>query len=177
MALVSQKHPSWRGYLCLVVIGGEDSSDSAQVDAEMAYLRGIEAELGLEDLVTFAGAQDQDLLPYYYSAAQVVVVPSHYESFGMVALEAMACGTPVIASDVGGLPYTVQDGKTGYLVPQGDPEALAEKIALVLSNPALARQLGTNGRTFAQDYRWELIASQVDQLYQRTLSPHSVRGG
>ncbi len=177
MALVSQARPAWRGHLCLVVIGGDASPDPTHTDGEMAYLRRLEAELGLEDLVTFGGAQAQDLLPYYYSAAQVVVVPSHYESFGMVALEAMACGTPVIASDVGGLSYTVQDGETGYLVPNGNSQALAEKIALVLSNRALARQLGANGRAFAQNYRWELIASQVDQLYRQVLSPPKVDSG
>ncbi len=68
---------------------------------EMARLHQLRADLGIEDLVTFLGKRDQDLLPYYYSAAELVVMPSHYESFGMVALEAMACGTPVIASRVG----------------------------------------------------------------------------
>lgn len=173
MALVSAEHPHWRGQLCLVVIGGESDSDAAPRDVEMAYLKRLEAELGLEDLVTFAGAKAQDLLPYYYSAAHLVVIPSHYESFGMVALEAMACGAPVIASDVGGLSYTVQDGKTGFLVPHGDPRALAEKIALVLANRGLGRQLGANGRALAQDYRWELIASQVDALYRGMLPPTS----
>ncbi len=175
MALVSEAHPAWRGHLCLVVIGGDADPDHAHSDPEMEYLRHLEAELGLEDLVTFMGAQSQDLLPYYYSAAQVVVIPSHYESFGMVALEAMACGTPVIASDVGGLSYTVRDGETGYLVRRGDPEALADKIAALLFNRVLAKKLGSNGRIFAQEYRWELIAHQIDQLYQEVLSSSKER--
>jgi len=177
MALVSEAHPEWRGNLCLVVIGGEANSDPTRRDAEMEYLRRLEAELGLGGLVTFAGPQRQDLLPYYYSAAQVVVVPSHYESFGMVALEAMACGRPVIASDVGGLSYTVQDGKTGYLVPRGDPQALADKITLVLSDRTLAGWLGSNGRAFAQGYRWELVVSQLDRLYQEVRSWHQAEQG
>ncbi len=79
--------------------------------------------LGLDDIVLFLGRRGQNTLPYYYSAAEVVVMPSHYESFGMVALEAMACGTPVIASRVGGLAHLVKDGETGFFVPAQDPEA------------------------------------------------------
>lgn len=177
MALVSEAHPAWRGHLCLVVIGGDADPDRAHSDPEMEYLRRLEAELGLEDLVTFMGAQSQDLLPYYYSAAQVVVIPSHYESFGMVALEAMACGTPVIASDVGGLSYTVRDGETGYLVRRGDPEALADRIAALLFNRALAKKLGSSGRAFAQEYRWDLIVHQIDRLYEEVLSSHRGESG
>jgi len=88
----------------------------------------LREELGINDLVLFLGAKDQDVLPNYYAAAEMVVMPSHYESFGMVALEAMAMGRPVIASEVGGLAYLVQDGVNGYHVPTRDPEALAERI-------------------------------------------------
>jgi D-inositol-3-phosphate glycosyltransferase len=93
-------------------------------------------------------------------------MPSHYESFGMVALEAMACGTPVIASKVGGLAYNVRDGQTGFLVPGGDPEALAARIRLLLKDHALRQQLGEQAAHWAQAYGWPVIASQIVDLYE-----------
>ena len=83
----------------------------------MPRLQALRQELNIHDVVVFLGAKDQNVLPCYYAAAEMVVMPSHYESFGMVALEAMAMGRPVIASEVGGLAFLVQDGLTGYHVP------------------------------------------------------------
>ena len=113
------------------------------------------------NLVTFLGAKDQDTLVYYYSAAEMVVMPSHYESFGMVALEAMACGTPVVASKVGGLAFNVQDGQTGFLVPDGDAEALADKIRLLLTDQELRRKMGRQAAHWAGRYGWPAIADQI----------------
>lgn len=101
--------------VCLCVVGGEAEDETP--DTEMARLRALRNDLGLENRVTFLGARDQDMLQYYYSAAEALIMPSDYESFGMVALEAMACGTPVIASEVGGLAFLVEDGVTGFHVP------------------------------------------------------------
>ena len=110
---------------------------------EMERLKAMREQVGLNDLVTFLGKRSQDTLPYYYSAAEAVVVPSHYESFGMVALEAMACGTPVVASQVGGLAFLVQDGVTGYTVPVDDPQALADRLTLLIQDPALRTSWAT----------------------------------
>ncbi len=120
----------------------------------------------MEDLVTFIGKRDQDSLPYYYSAAAIVVVPSHYESFGMVALEAMACGTPVVASQVGGLAFLVQDGLTGYHVPGDDPQAIAEKLTALLDTPGLREEMGERAAAYARGYSWEVPASQLVALYR-----------
>ncbi|MGB9299262.1 MAG: glycosyltransferase, partial [Anaerolineae bacterium] len=98
MALVLEKHTDLRDDICLCVIGGEPDADAADMDREMARLQDMRETLGIADVVAFLGKRAQPALPFHYYAAEVCVVPSHYESFGMVALEAMACGTPVIAS-------------------------------------------------------------------------------
>jgi D-inositol-3-phosphate glycosyltransferase len=108
-------------------------------------------------------------LPYYYSAAELLVMPSHYESFGMVALESMACGTPVVASRVGGLAFLVQDDVNGYSVPDGDIDALSEKITLLLRDPQHRQKLGQQAITYAQDYAWEKITARIADLYQELL--------
>lgn len=151
----------------LVVIGGEPNAAPEAMTAEMVRLRQLSRDLGLENLVLFLGKRGQDTLPYYYSAAEVVVMPSHYESFGMVALEAMACGTPVIASQVGGLAFLVRDGVTGYHVPDGEPDALCERLGLLLEDADLRRRLGSHAAQYAQNYAWEKIAAQIVGLYQR----------
>ena len=104
------------------------------------------------------------------SAAEAVVVPSQYESFGMVALEAMACGTPVVASQVGGLAYLVQDGITGYTVPVDEPDELARKLTSILEDPALHQRLGTQAIKVAQDYAWEKIAQKLLVVYEELLT-------
>ena len=121
----------------LAIIGGDPAASPQEMSAEMARLQKLCDDLAVGQTVVFLGKRDQDKLPYYYSAAELLVMPSHYESFGMVALEAMACGTPVIASEVGGLAYLVRDGETGFTIPDQEPEALCEKIAWLLSDHEL----------------------------------------
>ncbi len=143
--------------------------------AEMTRLQNLCDELAMGQTVVFLGKRAQDTLPYYYSAAEVLVMPSFYESFGMVALEAMACGTPVIASQVGGLAFLVKDGETGFHVPEGDPSALCDKLALLLGDHDLREKMGSTARTYAQGYRWERIADQVAQVYGKLLENHRSR--
>ncbi len=157
------------GRVCLAVIGGDaESASEAMNNADC--LDDLKARFDLSDLVVFLGSRAQDTLAYYYSAAEVCVMPSRYESFGMVALEAMACGTPVIASRVGGLMFTVQDGITGFLVPEGDPKALAAKLELILADPALRDRLGQQALVAARSFTWESVAERVAALYDRVLA-------
>lgn len=153
--------------VCLLVIGGEAEE---RADAEMERLRKMREQAGVEGLVTFLGKRGQDTLPYYYSAAEAVVVPSYYESFGMVALEAMACGRPVVASQVGGLAFLVQDGVTGFTVPVDEPEALAERLTMLLDDPALRARMGAQAAATAQEFRWERIAERILRLYENVLA-------
>jgi D-inositol-3-phosphate glycosyltransferase len=156
--------------VCLVVIGGDPDPNPENRNLEMERIKAMSEEAGLKDLVTFLGKRSQDSLPYYYSAAEAVVVPSHYESFGMVALEAMACGTPVVASQVGGLAFLVQDGVTGYTVPVDDPQALAIRLSLILQDHELRERLGSQALKVSHDYAWEIIADRMIELYNQLLS-------
>jgi D-inositol-3-phosphate glycosyltransferase len=150
----------------LAVIGGDPDASPEDMTAEMARIQQLCDELCMVKMVAFLGKRGQDTLPYYYSAAEVLVMPSHYESFGMVALEAMACGTPVIASQVGGLAFLVQDGVTGYTVPADDPDVLCKKLTLILVNKSLRRRLGDAAAEYAQNYDWEKIAQQILRVYE-----------
>ena len=170
MALLAADGASKQEDLSVIIVGGAPGAGAAQVRSELDRLQRLQAELGIDHLVTFMGAQNQDTLVYYYSAADVTVVPSHYESFGMVALEAMACGTPVIASKVGGLAFTVQDGQTGFLVPDRDPELLAAKIRSLLDDDDLRRRLGRQAEQWADRFGWPAIADQILGVYSQVQS-------
>jgi D-inositol-3-phosphate glycosyltransferase len=148
----------------LLIVGGEADEP---VDGHEADIRRRVDDLGLRDVVRFVGAQPQQVLRDYYVAADVAVLPSYYESFGMVALEAMACGTPVIASRVGGLATTVRDGVTGFLVPDGDAAALAERIESVAGDVDLRYRLGREGVQWAARHRWPCVAEAICREYAR----------
>jgi D-inositol-3-phosphate glycosyltransferase len=167
MALICQRRPDLLSNICVSIIGGDPSQSGQMENGEMARLQALRNELGIGELVTFLGAKDQDTLQYYYSAAEMVVMPSHYESFGMVALEAMACGTPVIASEVGGLAFVVRNGATGFHVPDRDPAALADKIELLLADEVLRMRLGRRAECWAESYGWPSIADRLVELFQK----------
>ena len=157
--------------LCVSIIGGEPEGTPETLSAEMFRLQQLCNQQGLGDLVTFLGRRGQNTLPYFYSAADVVVMPSHYESFGMVALEAMACGTPVIATQVGGLAFLVRDGVTGFHIPVDDPEALSDRLITLLDDHDLRNQMSQNAVEIAQNYAWETIAASMEKVYKDTLYP------
>jgi D-inositol-3-phosphate glycosyltransferase len=156
--------------VCLAIIGGDPDVSDEQMSAEMERLQALGESLGIDDLIMFLGRQDQDTLQYYYSAAEVVVVPSHYESFGMVALESMACGTPVVASETGGLAFLVKDGVTGFHVPTADSDALAGRLIELMEDSELREKLGRQASDYAKGFTWGIIADQILELYAAVLA-------
>ena len=171
LASLQEREPAKLDNVCVTIVGGDPWTPVP--DAEMQRLQIMSAELGLHDLVAFAGSRDQDLLPYYFAAAEMVVVPSHYESFGMVALESMAMGTPVIASRVGGLAHLVVDGYNGFLVPAGDAEALAGRIENLLDCEGCRARLSRQAQAYAQAYDWANIVERMQEVYADTLASES----
>ena len=170
MSCLNFREITSNGPILLTIIGGDPDVDPADMSVEMARLQKMCNDLCMGKMVIFLGKRGQDTLPYYYSAADVVVMPSHYESFGMVALEAMACGTPVIASQVGGLAFLVQNGVTGYHVPDDDPGELCGRLKQLLGDRELRETLGSQANSYAQEYAWEKIADQIVTLYKDILS-------
>jgi len=158
-----------RVYVCLSVVGGDPEKTAGAKDSEIRRLQGLREQYGLDDLVAFLGKRSQDTLPYYYSAADAVVMPSHYESFGMVALEAMACGTPVVASQVGGLAFLVQNGVTGFTVPVDEPDTLAERLTALVQDSQLRARMGKQAVKLAQEYGWGRIATQIIEVYKTVM--------
>jgi D-inositol-3-phosphate glycosyltransferase len=150
----------------LLIIGGDLDRTEAGQNSEINKLKRLTGSLEIKDMVTFLGAQRQDQLPYFYAAADMCILPSRYESFGMVALEAMACGTPVIASKVGGLASLIQNEMSGLLIPEGDEVSLAEKILLLLTNTSFKDTLGGEARNRALEFSWPVVTQQVLSLYQ-----------
>jgi len=144
----------------VLIVGGD-----ARAESEVAQLKQLATRLGVDHHISFVGAVEHEDLPLYYNAADVCVVPSYYESFGMVAVESMACGTPVVASRVGGLASTISDGETGYLIPWRCPEPFAERLELLLDNDELRASFGRAAREAVERFRWANVADAVAELY------------
>ena len=148
-----------RDGLQVVMIGG--STD----DSEVGRLKTLARKLGIGRHLVFPGAVRQDILPGYYSAADVCIVPSYYETFGLVAVEAMACGTPVIAARVGGLQATIVDGRSGYLVPWHCPEPYAERLETILGNESLRAAFGKAARESVVNLTWSNAVDNLLDVY------------
>jgi D-inositol-3-phosphate glycosyltransferase len=146
----------------LVVIGG---ASGAEGGVEVARIEKLAAELGVVDHLRFVEPQPHHLLSTWYRAADVVVVPSRSESFGLVALEAAACGVPVVAANVGGLRTLVADGRTGFLVDSRRPSDYAAAIERILEDPALAARFAADATVEAGQYRWSTTAARLRRLY------------
>jgi D-inositol-3-phosphate glycosyltransferase len=171
LGLLFFRHPEFRNDLCLLVVGGAlDPGDDAPETEKIQELRSLVHQHRMEANVSFVGSMDQQRLALYYAAADVCAVPSLTESFGLVALEAMACGIPVVGTRVGGLQMLIEDGDSGLLVPAGDYQALAESIARVLTDHRLRMHLGHGARDRAEHFTWRSVGDRVEALYARILA-------
>lgn len=156
----------------LMVVGGNSEQPDPVATPELGRLMALADELGIAQSVTFTGQRRRDQLRYYYSAANVFVTTPWYEPFGITPVEAMACGTPVVGTAVGGIKTTVVDGETGYLVPPDDPQALAERLAWLQRHPHIAQRMGWAGmRRAYQGYTWRHVAAQIANIYEDVIEP------
>ena len=155
----------------LMIVGGASGSDG---DSEVARIDAMIDHLGVCDRVRFVEPQPHFALSTYYRAADVLVMPSRSESFGLVALEAAACGTPVVAASVGGLRTLVDDGRTGYLIDERDASQYAEAIDRVLADPVHAAALGAAGAQQASRYPWSGLAARLRSVYSTLIAERSL---
>jgi D-inositol-3-phosphate glycosyltransferase len=146
----------------LLVVGGPSGPDGC---TELARVRALTHELGVADNVRFVPPQPHTELADFYRAADVCIVPSRAESFGLVALEAAACGTPVVAASVGGLRSLVDHGETGFLVDERDPAAYAVPVAMLLEDPELTAEIGARASARSRKYSWSITAARLRRLY------------
>ncbi|HLQ61257.1 MAG TPA: glycosyltransferase [Candidatus Acidoferrales bacterium] len=167
-ALVVREHPDVR-----LLVVGEDSHESEE--SEKARLRGIAAELGILDQVEFRGPIPQERLPAYYSAAEACLMPSYSESFGLVGLEAQACGCPVVASDAAGISSVVRDGLTGFLVGRAEPAEYADRLRRLLDQPAEAIQIGRRASLLAQRFSWSGTADRLEAAFRELGAGYQLR--
>jgi D-inositol-3-phosphate glycosyltransferase len=161
VARLLQRSPDRRSNLTVAIVGGPSGSDSFFPD----HLQGLAGSLRISDQVRFAPPVHQDELAQWYRAADVVVVPSYNESFGLVAIEAQACGTPVVAAAVGGLRTAVSHGESGLLVAGHDPHDYADAIATILDNDLARHTMSRNALAHAQQFGWSATASQMLEVY------------
>jgi glycosyltransferase involved in cell wall biosynthesis len=159
----------------LVVVGGAGDALDLDADPEVERLRGVIETEGIADRVVLAGRIEHDDLPAWYRSADVVVCAPWYEPFGIVPLEAMACGKPVVASRVGGLIDTVVEDGTGLHVPTRDPAAVAEALALLAGDPATRERYGRAGRHRTETrYSWDRVAAETARVYESLVAVSAV---
>lgn len=163
LRVLRDRAPQLLRKLHFMIVGGDPQSKN---DLEMNRLQDLSAKLGIDSLVSFVGAKEQAELPRYYAAATAVIMPSDYESFGMVALEAMSSGTPVIASQVGGLQFLVRDQETGFHIPAREPISLADCIVQLLNDPSNTAMMGQSAARAAKAYAWTEIAHRLLRVFE-----------
>ena len=156
-----------------LIVLGEDVRDGDESEKERLKL--VASASGVRDRVDFLGSVAHHELPYFYAAADVCVMPSYSESFGLVALEAQACGRPVVASGVSGLRSVVRDEVSGYLIDDHDPAIYAERIGRLLADPELAQQMGRRGRLLAQRFSWTRTADRLGNLFEGAIESSHAR--
>lgn len=151
----------------LIIVGGEMNDEDPRIAQEVERLSELAMQLNIHDRIQFVGRKGREVLRYYYSAADVFITTPWYEPFGITPVEAMACGTPVIGADVGGIKFSVQDGETGYLVPPKQPEAIAHRLMHLYDHPKLRETLSRQAVHRANTlFTWQKVADAIANLYQ-----------
>lgn len=168
VAVLLERDPALRERLVVPIVGGPSGSGLAKPEA----LHKLAARLGVCDVIRFQPPVDQARLADWYRAATVLVMPSYSESFGLVAIEAQACGTPVVAAAVGGLPVAVADGRTGFLVPGHDPRDYADALRRFVDHPHLADDLGAAAARHARGFGWGAAAADTAEVYAAAQQEH-----
>ena len=159
----------------LIVVGGNSDLPDPALTPEIGRLKAIAAEEGVERQVCFTGRRSREFLKLYYSAADLFCTTPWYEPFGITPLEAMACATPVIGADVGGIRFSVADGVTGALVPPNDPDAFAARAAELLRDPEALREMGRAGlRRVQAQFTWPKVARSIGAFYEQVLGVSEV---
>ena len=166
------RDPRVAGDLVLAIVGGPSGPDKG---VEVARLMELASALGVSERVMWFAPQPQSKLVDFYRAADVALVPSRSESFGLVALEAQACGTPVVAADVGGLPYAVEDGRTGFLVEGHDPGDHADRVLQILRDDRLQADLGVEAARQALRFTWDATTDEMVAVYDEVLETAGAR--
>lgn len=165
VARLLAERPGLRERIVVPVVGGPSGSGLAEPEG----LQKLAARLGIADVVRFMPPVGQDRLADWYRAASVLVMPSHSESFGLVAVEAQACGTPVIAAAVGGLPVAVRDGVSGVLVPGHDPADYTRALRRFADDPARSARMGEAAVRHARAFGWDAAATATADVYTAAL--------
>jgi D-inositol-3-phosphate glycosyltransferase len=171
VAVLVDADPSLRGRMVVPVVGGPSGSGLARPEG----LQKLASRLGIADLVHFRPPVGQDRLADWFRAASVLVMPSYSESFGLVAIEAQAAGTPVVAAEVGGLPVAVRHGETGFLVPGHEPAAYAEALRRFLDHPELVTGMGAAAARHARSFGWDTAAAATADVYTAAMHDHRRR--
>ncbi len=171
--MVKHHHISGR----LIVVGGESEDPDPDITPEIGRLKEIASQEGVAKKVIFTGRRDRNALKYYYSAADVFISTPWYEPFGITPIEAMACGTPVIGSNVGGIKYTVLDGETGYLIEPNDSKQLAGRLAYLYQNPEELACMSENAIRRANDFfTWEKVTEAIASVYEELTGETQLAG-
>ncbi|MGW6455370.1 D-inositol-3-phosphate glycosyltransferase [Streptomyces sp. NPDC055078] len=165
------REPALRSRLYVPIVGGPSGSGLAKPEG----LQKLACRLGIADIVHFHPPVGQEALADWFRAASTLVMPSYSESFGLVAIEAQATGTPVVAAEVGGLPVAVRDGRTGLLVPGHDPSDYARALSRLIDDPSLAARMGASAARHAESFGWDTAASATADVYTAAMCEYRRR--
>ena len=170
MKIIEVRNPHLK--VCLMIVGGDVSQHKQLWTKELQKLEDLRKILHIPNIVKFVGQRTQEELPYYYNSAEVLVMPSHYESFGIAALEAMACGIPVITSNVSGITSIMDEKHKNLITTVNNPLLLATQIEHLLTDGKAHEKISKNIINSVSDLTWENTATRISEVYSQTIHKH-----